>query len=163
MFANIKTTGKGGENMNKKGFTLIELLVVIVIIGILATLATVALGSARTKARDARRVSDIKQIQTALELFYNENTRYPSTTAVAAASAVLSSQLTTYMPNVPDDPNEPDCNVVAYTNYMYTPRNSSGVLDITASPSSYSIEYCLAGATGEVLAGYNTASTSGIH
>ncbi len=67
--------------MNKKGFTLIELLVVIAIIALLSTLAVVALGSARKKANDAKRVSDIKQVQTALELFYTDKNSYPTTTA----------------------------------------------------------------------------------
>ncbi|PIW79613.1 MAG: pilus assembly protein, partial [Parcubacteria group bacterium CG_4_8_14_3_um_filter_48_16] len=58
--------------LNKKGFTLIELLVVIAIIGLLSTLAVVALNNARLKARDAKRIADIKQIQTALELYYTE-------------------------------------------------------------------------------------------
>ena len=53
--------------MAKKGFTLIELLVVISIIGILSTLAVVSFNSGRGKARDARRVSDIKQISTLIE------------------------------------------------------------------------------------------------
>ena len=67
--------------MNKKGFTLIELLVVIAIIGVLSTLAVVALGSARQKANDAKRLSDIKQVQTALELYYTDNNSYPTSTA----------------------------------------------------------------------------------
>lgn len=62
----------------RKGFTLVELLVVIAIIGMLSTLAVVALGSARSKARDARRISDIKQIQTGLELYYADKTLYPT-------------------------------------------------------------------------------------
>ena len=62
---------------NKKGFTLVELLVVIAIIGLLSTLAVVSLGSARSKARDARRISDIRQLQTALELHFSENSSYP--------------------------------------------------------------------------------------
>jgi len=67
------------QKSNKKaGFTLIELLVVIAIIGLLSTLAVVALNSARQKARDAKRVADIKQVQTALELFFNERDGYPS-------------------------------------------------------------------------------------
>jgi len=59
--------------MNKKGFTLIELLVVIAIIGLLSTLAVVSLSGARTKARDAKRTSDLRTIQSALELYRNEN------------------------------------------------------------------------------------------
>jgi len=73
--------------MNKKGFTLIELLVVIAIIGLLSTLAVVALGSAREKARDSKRLSDVKQVQTALELYYTDNSAYPT----AATSTVLGS------------------------------------------------------------------------
>jgi len=53
---------------NKKGFTLIELLVVIAIIGLLSTLAVVSLNGARAKARDAKRVSDVKQISTLIEM-----------------------------------------------------------------------------------------------
>lgn len=60
------------------GFTLIELLVVISIIGILSTLAVVSLNNARVKARDAKRVSDIKQVQTALELYVSDSDGYPS-------------------------------------------------------------------------------------
>jgi len=59
-------------------FTLIELLVVIAIIAILSTLSVIALTSARAKARDAKRLADIKNTQTALDLYYNEYGVYPA-------------------------------------------------------------------------------------
>ena len=55
-----------------KGFTLIELLVVVSIISLLASVVMSSLASARDKAQDARRKSDLKQIQAALELYYNK-------------------------------------------------------------------------------------------
>jgi prepilin-type N-terminal cleavage/methylation domain-containing protein len=73
---------------NKKGFTLIELLVVIAIIGLLSTLAVVALNNAREKARDAKRVADIKQIQTALELFNTETGAYPVKTGIVPLGTI---------------------------------------------------------------------------
>ena len=63
-----------------KGFTLIELLVVIAILGLLATIVAVSLTSARARARDARRVSDIRQIELALELYYAAFQEYPTST-----------------------------------------------------------------------------------
>lgn len=73
-------------NKNKKGFTLIELLVVIAIIGLLATLSVVALNSARMKARDVRRKADLKQIYNALQMYYDENGKYPQAGACAYGS-----------------------------------------------------------------------------
>ncbi len=119
--------------MNKKGFTLIELLVVIAIIGLLSTLAVVALGSARVKARDARRMSDLKQIQTALELYNNDQNNYPTGSGVNLGdtnhACLNSSGFTTagcaipYMAVVPTDPQG--------SNYTYTAASSS--YTITAS------------------------------
>lgn len=68
---------------NKSGFTLIELLVVISIIGILTSLVMSNMNSARERARDTQRKSDLRNIQTALRLYYNDAGRYPCTTAEA--------------------------------------------------------------------------------
>jgi type II secretion system protein G len=63
-----------------RGFTLIELLVVISIIGMLASVVLASLNSARTKALDAKRLSDMRQIVNALELYaLDHNGNYPST------------------------------------------------------------------------------------
>ena len=70
---------------NNKGFTLIEMLVVVAIIGLLSSVVVVGLGSARQNARDARRISDIRQIQNALEVYYSSAQSYPD--ALSALSS----------------------------------------------------------------------------
>lgn len=67
------------KHKNKNGFTLIELLVVISIIGLLASVVLVALNATRIKARDAKRVADLKQIRTALDLYQSDKGHYPIT------------------------------------------------------------------------------------
>ena len=81
MFTSIKNT--------KKGFTLIELLVVIAIIGILSSVVLASLSTARQKSRDAKRISDVGQIQLALELFFDASQSYPSTTPGAFTGQAL--------------------------------------------------------------------------
>lgn len=114
-----------------KGFTLIELLVVIAIIGILATIIMVSLGTARRRARDARRISDIRQVALALQLFREDNTAYPQN-----AYAATGSLTPTYMTNVPADPNG--------GNYLY------GV-DSTVNAQNYVLGATLEVTTSQIL------------
>ena len=139
---------------NKKGFTLIELLVVIAIIGLLSTLAIVSLNSARQKSRDAKRVADIKQIQTALELYYNDNFGYPPD-VTSGDSITSTSTEVTYMGQVPVAPTPPDGDCDTDNNpYRYT-TNDSG--------ATYHLDYCIGASTGNVDEGENTATPAGIH
>gem|GEM_PF-1181588 len=74
------------------GFTLIELLVVISIIGVLSSVVLVSVSSARGKARDARRLSDLIQYKLALEFYYNVEGSVPvSGTPDGAAGSGVSS------------------------------------------------------------------------
>lgn len=90
----------------RRGFTLIELLVVIAIIGILASFITASMGESRAQARDAERLNDVKQLQVALELFYNRNGAYP--TSLDQLLAANNDQNTDYMPALPADPKTGD-------------------------------------------------------
>jgi prepilin-type N-terminal cleavage/methylation domain-containing protein len=67
--------------MSKKGqqgFTLIELLVVSVIVGILATLVAMTYSGVQAKNRNANRQANVNALQSQLETYYAEKTRYPS-------------------------------------------------------------------------------------
>lgn len=138
--------------MKKKGFTLIELLVVIAIIALLATIAVIALGQSRIRARDARRLSDIKQIQTALGLYVHDAGSYPSD----LASGTIAYSGTTYMSIVPTPPT-PDDGCTGSTQYTYAVQAVGG-----NAAGSYTLRYCLGAASGDISSGLHTATPGGI-
>ena len=85
-----------------KGFTLVELLIVIAIIGLLASIVLASTGTARKKGRDARRLSDFKSIQAALELYYSSSgSSYPPANTWAALGTALNAG---YINGLPSDP-----------------------------------------------------------
>jgi len=154
---------------NKKGFTLIELLVVIAIIGLLATLSVVALNNARQKSRDAKRVSDIKQVQTALELYFVDQNGYPASSGVTLGSTAAATSLssssgfatgsggTVYMGQVPANPT-PGGAAYTYCSSYATAATTCAA----AGTDSYKITFNLEGATGGLGSGPRTAGPNGI-
>ena len=152
---------KGGEfmrniiNRKNRGFTLIELLVVIAIIGILAAVVLVSLNSARAKSRDARRLADVRQVMTALELYYNDNGGYPDATAGAPTPTGGSPAFNTYLASYPTVPT-PGC--AGGNAYTYT--SSGGTAN---KETTYLITFCLEGTAGGFVAGSHTASPAGLN
>lgn len=98
---------------SRKGFTLIELLVVVSIISLLSSIVFTSLDSARMKARDARRITDLRAIRTALELYFDFNGSYPIIAKWATADfsgtplvswTSLQTALASYISKLPSDP-----------------------------------------------------------
>ncbi len=69
------------------GFTLIELLVVISIIGLLSSVVLTSLNDARAKARDTKKITELKELQSALALYFSENEEYPPHTPINSWSS----------------------------------------------------------------------------
>ena len=100
----------------KRGFTLIELLVVVAIIGMLSSVVLSSLNTARSSTRDSRRYTDLKQIANALELYYQENGRYPIQTLYRGTTPgcyntpsnptgpTIPGLTSRYIPSIPQDP-----------------------------------------------------------
>ncbi len=134
------------KQKNQKGFTLIELLVVIAIIGLLASVVLLALNSARQKSRDAKRLADVRQIASALELYYDaaNPSGYPTNTGLLVPNYL--GQWPTY----PTPANDGSC--PSTSAYTYT----------SAGGSTYSVTFCLGAPTGGISSGVKSLTQSGI-
>ncbi|MBI4132855.1 MAG: type II secretion system protein [Candidatus Sungbacteria bacterium] len=138
----------------RRGFTLIELLVVIAIIGVLASIVLASLNTARRKSRDARRVGDVRQMQLALELYFDANNgAYPANTGLLSGATACGTGAC--IPAVPTDP-------VGNTAYPYavcSPATSyhlgTGLEDST-NPALQSDADAPTGTCGGTIAGADT-------
>lgn len=145
-----------------RGFTLIELLVVISIISILSAVIVVSVNGARVKARDTKRKSDLKTIQTALEAYYYKNNSnyikgkflsFSTSGATAWSSATgLPLLVPTYLPSLPSDPINKQ-NVPVMMNL--TPFNNYGYYYYSGDGNSYYLGTNLEQGGGSLTCGGN--------
>lgn len=125
--------------MNKRGFTLIELLVVIAIIGVLSSVVLSSLNSARQKARDAQRVSNLTEVRTALEMYYHDNGSYPNSGVATwgrtecslysdplVANDVIPGLVPVYISSFPSDPSMDKANSTSC--YIYKSTGTDYIL-----------------------------------
>jgi len=107
MKTEMKKSKKREEN---KGFTMVELLVVMAILGILSTIGLTSFRTSLMKSRDAKRKSDLEQIQRALEMYLNDFQKYPDALTGDFKDYRWGDQMkdndkgTIYMKEIPSDP-----------------------------------------------------------
>lgn len=116
------------------GFTLVELLVTISILAILMTIAIIYYGNVQKGARDARRKSDISNIQSALEQYHADQGFYPITGDIIPGNPIISGSKT-YLSKVPTDPTS--------GTYSYIASGSSNSKTTCDYSTTRCINYCL--------------------
>lgn len=144
------------DKANQQGFTLIELLVVIAIIGVLASMVFYSFSTARAKARDTRRVSDIKQLNNALLMYYAVNGNFPKTTGSGSnwpETTNIPLLVPTYIGQIPTSPSSPGSGCTNQHN-GYNYRSLYG--------NSYSLTFCIGTTVGSLAPGYYAVTTDGI-
>lgn len=131
-----------------RGFTLIELLMVIAIIGILSSIVLSSLGVARAHSRDATRLSDLHELQNALEQYHSDTGRYPSTSSswwgtcsgfgshgTTGAGGYIPNIAPTYIAVLPTDPKP----TLPNNCYLYNSDGNDYMIIAYGTVESYSI------------------------
>ncbi len=146
-----------------KGFTLIELLVVVAVIALLSAVGLVAFQSGRQKSRDAKRLADMTQLATTMELFFNTNKGYPMD---------MDYLKPTFLSRLPSSPLPADgnCPSVIYplggtgVRYAYyaTPTGASYLNNGLILYPDYIYYFCLGNQTGNFAPGMHYVTPKGL-
>ncbi len=170
-FEPIEITKKTQPVKSGAGFTLIELLVVIAIIALLTSIALIAFMSARQKARDAKRLSDMTQMNTGLELYFATYRGYPSSST--GLPSPLIPNFASSLPSAPQ-PADGSCGSITYGapvpagtygyTYYYYPSGTSYLSSDGSSTvyPDYAYYFCLGNQTGNFSAGSHILTPEGM-
>lgn len=149
--------------MNKfnKAFTLLELLVVIAIIGVLAAIVMASLNGARSKSRDAKRLSDMRQMKIAIELHFDRYGYYPDCTggdvcsSTGYAGSIYNlSIVPNYIKNISSDPRNISGQYGYYYARTYKKTSSNGYTN-TGNNTDYIIATRLENTSNPSFAGWD--------
>jgi len=168
-FTPISKFGAASRRGRERGFTLIELLVVIAIIALLSSIVLIALISARQKSRNAKRLGDMTQMNTALELYFAANRGYPSGTNGVPLD--LKPEFITSFPKAPL-PADGVCGLLTYgsplpagipaNTYYYYPSGTSYLGNGKMVFPDYAYYFCLGNKTGNFGPGIRIITSTGV-
>jgi len=168
----LNKKAKTMKNQKNLGFTLLELLVVITIVGFISVLAIASMTSVRAKSRDSKRLTDIKQIQAALNLYYTDKRMYPristatnaTVLGVASARQCLNTSVNgfttlgcsgAFMADIPRDPGSNPANNRQYY-YVRAAETVTG-----QGPQNYYLRFYLESGVGQHPKGTNYITPNG--
>lgn len=148
---NFLASRRSGQLSTSDGFTLIELVIVIGIIGILTAAIIFLLNPVLQlqKARDGTRKADLRQIQSALEIYRSDQGNYPNTLPSCGSALTGGSPTITYMQKIPCDPKNTGQYIYRYTSSGIT-YSLFACLENVNDPqkdSSNNASYCTGGTT----------------
>lgn len=146
--------------MPARRFSTIELLVTLAVVGVFLVVGVVTINSSRAKARDAKRLLDVKQVQMVLELFYMDHNAYPTGKGVVLGGDSAHALCDTgwsgtpctgiaYMSNIPTDPQ----GGLSTKQYVYSQSDDAA--------SQYTITFDTEGAIGSISSGGSHTATAG--
>lgn len=112
--------------------------------------------SSKIRANDAARLADVKMMQTALELYYNDENTYPSSLSFEKENRGVfsSSSGAVYMTKLPLNPE--------YVGSSQCPVGFQYSYTVAKDLEGYDLEYCLEGSAGGISAGKHIATPAGI-
>lgn len=138
------------------GFTIVELLIVIVIIGILAALVIVAYTGIQARARDSTRVTDMRNVKTAIEAYAADNNGdYPPTSFPGLAYYLVPK----YIKAIPTDPINAAQDGKAYIYYYARGYKKNGTSFVAATANDYIMSMSLESSSGPIHNGYGAPGT----
>ncbi len=126
------------KKLGESGFTLIELLIVIAIIGVMTTIVITSLSNSRAKGRDARRISDIRQLRNAIELYRTNNDFAPAGAGALDGGVALQALVTSNLiSSISSDPNR-----TGSEGYYYKNNNVAGAeVSADSNTHTYAIRF----------------------
>ncbi len=139
--------------IRKKAFTLIEIIVAVSIIIILLTISIFSYSEIRSSGRNFKRISDIGQLQIALETYRRDTGSYPEFVNPGESLVHPNNSQIVYLNKIPSNPSPRSDGPCSSDDYIY---------HSVASGTSYKIDFCIGKNVNEVAIGSNCATPDGI-